>query len=475
MVTTLSTETSQVTNYNIGSVIRSIIDADAVISAQQEQETEDLVSQGIMNALYQLMNLEPAGPIGSTYLLNFALASTATSSVTEAAGTAIAVPNSTLQWQTGSSFTISPGQNVNVTATCTSTGTITNVPAGSITQLVKPVPGLTVTNPSAQPVVQGRDAQTQAQLQAALSQEIAQLHRGDQTSAESGVLTAALLDSSGNPTEQVVASKEVDYIPTTANPVNAWMYVYNGAGPMSSALLQQAQNVVNGYTDVNGVKHTGYKAAGIIMTVVDAPESTVNVSVAVLPKYGYSLTTVQTNVSDAISTYFAQLDLGQSLSITQFAFAILAAPGVADVQITTPAASLPAVPYVLTPPTPVLTAVTPTTATSLAAGTYDVAVTFTNVWGETTASTSASVTLTAGQEIQVSSITLPTGAQGVNYYMSVAVGSTTLGLVASGSGVQIDLTSLPVSGAVSPPASNTAQIQGNAYTLGTLAISEATS
>jgi hypothetical protein len=473
-IATVSAETSLVTNFNVGSVVRSLIDAFASESSLMEQEIEEQVAAGILNAPYQLLNLSPSGAVGSVYLLTFSLSSSATSNVTLASGTSVTIPNSTLQWEIGQSITLEPGQSSSISATCTTTGTITNVPANSITQLVVPVSGITVTNASAQPVIQGRDAQTQSELQAELSQTINQLHRGDYLAVEAGALTSQLVDASGKPTEQVVNAVEVDFVPTTAWQVNGFVYVYNGVGAMSSELLQQTQNIVNGYTDTNGVKHTGYKAAGVILQVVDAPQSVVDLSLAVLPKYGYSLATVQTNVQDAVNRYFASLDIGQAFSLTQLAYAVLTAPGVADVQITEPTNSLPATPYVANPATaPTLSAVSGSTA--LASGTYTVAYAYNNPYGQTLATASSAVTISSGEAIGVASVPLETGATGVEYYLSVSAGSTTLGYVATSSGQAFSITGLPSAGAASPPTENTAQIPGNVYVLGSLSITEATS
>lgn len=464
-IAAVASSTSEVTNFNVGSALRSLVDAFSAEAAVIEQQLEDLVSTAAQNAVYQLMDITPGTAVGSTYVLTFTLASAATSSLTLAAGTAATIPNSTLQWLTGQSITIAPGSSATTTAACSTSGSITNVPANSITQLVSPVANLTVTNASAQPTVAGRDAPTQTELQAQLSQQTNKLHRGDPSAVETGALSSQLTDASGNPTEQVVKALEVDYIAGSGV-----CYVYNGTGAMSTTLLTQTQNIINGYVDTNGVVHIGYKAAGVYMTAIDAPESITNVSILVLPKYGYALSTLQGPIQLAVNAFFDNLDLGATFSVSQLAFAILAVPGVADVQITSPSASLAAVPYVAVPSTPALTAVTPTTATTLAAGTYDVAVTFTNLWGETTASAVSSVTLTSGQAVDVATITLVTGATGVRYYMSEAAGSTTILYDAQGTGAATTLTTLPLSGASAPPTSNTAQIQGNAYVLGTLTI-----
>lgn len=136
LITSILSSTNQVSNFNVGSVIRSLIDAYSAQGAQMEQEIEDEVSNAILNAVYKWMSIPQVGAIGSTYQLAFTLDSSAVNPVTLASGTLVTIPNSTLQWEIGEDITINPGQTVYVTGTCTTTGRITNVPANVITQLL---------------------------------------------------------------------------------------------------------------------------------------------------------------------------------------------------------------------------------------------------------------------------------------------------------------------------------------------------
>jgi len=115
---------------------------------------------------------------------------------------------------------------------------------------------------------------------------------------------------------------------------------------------------------------------------------------------------------------------------------------------------------------PTLTAVTPSSATGLAAGTYYVAYTWTNAYGQTTASPTASVAIAAGQAVQVSALSLPPGVTGVDYYMSTAAGSTTLGYVASGNGTAINLTTY--GNTTAPPSNNSAFLGATSSAVGSL-------
>ncbi len=81
--------------------------------------------------------------------------------------------------------------------------------------------------------------------------------------------------------------------------------------------------------------------------------------------------------------------------------------------------------------------------TNLGAGVYKVAYSFTNAGGETLASPVATITITSGQAIRVSSIALTTNATGINFYLTPVAGRTELYLSKSNSGgAAIDLDSV---------------------------------
>lgn len=469
MITTLQSATNQATNLNTGSNIRSILDGVSAEGALIEQEINDKVQQAILNVAYQIWQVTPEPAVASVYQLT--LTNTTTNTVTIAQGSTATIPNSSLLWSNQTSVAV-PAQSgstpgtATVNAICNVTGSLTNVPANTITALSNPISGITVTNLSAQAVIVGADAETQSQTQARLANKKASVHRGDGNAIEAGVIGTSLTDLSGNITEQVVKAKCVDLLSGNAN-----IYVVNGASGLSSSLKTLAQNVVNGYTDSSGIPRTGYKAAGISATVTLASLNPINIIASILPLPGYVYADILPQVQTTISNFFASLDIEQSFSLGSFILALRSTPGVGDVAVTAPSATLAGVPNVTNPSViPTLTAISGSTA--LAAGTYTIGYTFTTIWGETLISPTSTVTITAGQAIQVSAIAPPFGATGVNYYLSIAAGSSTVALDLSGTGAQLNLISLPSNSAITPPVSNTAVIHGNLYTQGTTTLSQ---
>jgi hypothetical protein len=109
---------------------------------------------------------------------------------------------------------------------------------------------------------------------------------------------------------------------------------------------------------------------------------------------------------------------------------------------------------------PVLTAGTSGTLVggSGGAGDYTVGYTYVNTFGETQLNTTpATIHFASGStnKINVAALTVPAGVTTVYWYMSDTPGSSTLRFVAYNSGGAFSISALPVTGAATPPSSNT--------------------
>lgn len=117
---------------------------------------------------------------------------------------------------------------------------------------------------------------------------------------------------------------------------------------------------------------------------------------------------------------------------------LIAAPG-AGPTVTSPAAVAPA-------------------TSSLPPGDYNIGYSYTNGGGETAMSPLTTVTTAANDVVHVAAVTpLPAGATGVNWYMSVTTGATSVRLVRSGTGAAEDFETLPNPGAALPLVTGTAR------------------
>jgi len=100
-------------------------------------------------------------------------------------------------------------------------------------------------------------------------------------------------------------------------------------------------------------------------------------------------------------------------------------------------------------------------AGTLAAGTYKVAYSYVDTaTGQTVTSPLGTVTITASKQIDVTAVTpLPAGVESVNWFMSIAAGSTVLKFIANNNGAAFSINALP-SGSAASPLTSVASVGG---------------
>jgi hypothetical protein len=172
---------------------------------------------------------------------------------------------------------------------------------------------------------------------------IRSLGRGTIEAIQYAALQTVIYDSNGNITEQVAQAVVVEPYLIDGSLPSAYVlvYIYNGVGNTSTALVAQTQNVINGYYDSNGNRISGYKAAGVIVLVLPVQESpqTFNINVEMAP--GYSLTTtLSASISNSITTYVQGLAPGSSLLLNQIIEIVMNNTGVYNCYIVSPAADI---------------------------------------------------------------------------------------------------------------------------------------
>lgn len=96
-------------------------------------------------------------------------------------------------------------------------------------------------------------------------------------------------------------------------------------------------------------------------------------------------------------------------------------------------------------------------AGTLGAGAYSLAYAYVTPNGKTKIAPVAAVTIAGSKQIAVAAITpLPAGVTSVDWFMSVAAGSSVLAFIANNNGAAFSINALPAAGAATPPAANTA-------------------
>ena len=227
------------------------------------------------------------------------------------AGSQLNVPGTSKYYTVSSAFTINSfSDSGSTTVESSSSGSLGNTPANTISNIASSIYGIASgTNPSA--FVTGYDTETEEDWRVRFGKVLQDLAKGTSYALETGAQNARLYDGNGVVYEEVV--KSLAYEPS--NQV-VDLYIHNNVDTGCSAdLIAYCQKIINGFIDDQGIKHAGYKPAGIPVSVKKTTVQTQNVFVSVTPDSGYSLDLVSYSITLAIQTYFSNLDISDGFDL----------------------------------------------------------------------------------------------------------------------------------------------------------------
>lgn len=328
------TSTDELTDFNVGSITRVLLESQAVGLEDLYIAFNQGVQEAIPAALYAAFDFErlPASrsrgkvrvtitPLSSDFVL--------------APGARFSTAGGEANFESDEELTITAGNTVgDVSVVCVVSGVVGNVPSNTITLYTgAALEILSVTNPLS--FSQGADQESDAQMKARFQAFIASIARATPASLEYAARSQKRYNDDGTILEQVERVAVQEY----AGYVR--LFIYSGSGA-SDELVEQVQRVIDGYyDDTNEVIVGGYRAAGVFVLVGAMTTKTVDIAAAVdlLPGYT-SNTDMDTAVRSAIDYAIRTHPSGQALTVSRLQNAILAVPGVKDVLVT-PAQSIP--------------------------------------------------------------------------------------------------------------------------------------
>jgi uncharacterized phage protein gp47/JayE len=410
MMNRMKATQSTLTDFNIGAVNRTMIEAPAIEIDQLYQQMFRGLLQAIPVATYQTFSFSQLEAIAASGLLTVTIA-VQTTDVLIPAGTVFSVQNGVTGYASALDVTIPAGDTTTtVLVAAVSPGAAGNLPPNQSFSSQSGITGFaSAVNPSA--LVSGADAETDDQRLARFNRYIAALARGTVSAIEFGACTAELTDAVGNAIERVAFAKVVEpYLDDPTQPIALVdIYIHNGVGSTTPALVTQCLEVVSGFVDSQGNKVAGWKAAGVPVNVYAATEVSVNLTGSLTASPGVSQASLVPLASAAINNYILALPPAATCVLAEVTALVMAIPGAANFIL----APLPA------PPPPVLSTLG---AGSLPATTYYVQVTYLNANGETIASAEQSLAVPANSILTVPPPPLIAGATGWNVYVSDASG-----------------------------------------------------
>lgn len=320
MINWLKSVTTKVTDFNVGSVVRTMLEAVA-------QEIEELYLQlmiGLREAIpvsvYNTFGFDALPAAAASGTLRFSVGAAATAQIPIPVGSSARVPGGSITYATTADAYIDIGNTyVDVPCSASTTGASTNVGANLITEFVLSVPGVSaVTNPV--PLSNGRDVESDDARLSRFRAYIQSLARGTIYAVLYGAETATRTDSSGNVVEYV-KSASLDE-PWIANPstypiglVN--VYVHNGGSSTTAQLVANAQKIINGYYEDDGTPVPGWKAAGVKVVVYAATDVPVNVTGTITVAAGYVSADVVAASRSAVQLYIQGLSAGAKVLLSE--------------------------------------------------------------------------------------------------------------------------------------------------------------
>ena len=343
MINNVNALSSELTDFNIGSKNRTILEAVARELDQYYQNFLKGIYEAIPVAIYKsfVFGRQPASQTSG--YVTFTRVSGTIENVSIPEGTQVRVPNTTKTYATNSAVTIAAGEDtIDAFVVATVAGSDWNVAADTITELVSSVTNVaSVTNASS--FSNGSDEESDYERKLRFQLWVSNLARATRTSIEYGAKLAQITDDNGVPTEIVdkvlIHEPCIDDDPAgDVGIVN--VYLWNGVDGASTALRAEVKKILLGYTNDEGEQVPGWKGAGIIVYVYEVEADTQDLEISIETETGYTVDSLSTEINQAVDDVFSALEIGENLLISRLIDSIMDVLGVNDVQITTPVANV---------------------------------------------------------------------------------------------------------------------------------------
>lgn len=305
--------TRKVTDYNVGSVARTLVEAPAAEIEQLYLQAFNGLKEAIPVSVYNSFSFDrlPAAPAAGIVRVTVTVSALVR---LISAGTAFNNPGKRDTYLSISDISIpATASFVDVPVVCGAQGALGNIAALQVFT-VTPVPDgfVSAINPAA--FVSGVFQETDEERRLRFNAFIASLNRGTLAALDYGAKLTTLFDAGGNVAERVAAAAIVEpYLTDVSQPVAlVKVYVHNGTGGTSLPLVARCQKIIDGYVETNGSKVPGWKAAGVVVEVLAAAEQLVNVTATVWALPGFRAVDLVPQVTAAVTDYIRGLQIGDT-------------------------------------------------------------------------------------------------------------------------------------------------------------------
>ena len=330
------------TDFTQGAVGRSVIESVMIRIAELYQSAYIGIRQGVLTGTYRNFSFAklPASYANGTLTFTLPNSGLASSPQPIPQGTIVGIPGTSLRYATTQAGTIQPGTaSTTITAIALTVGSTGNTAYNTITDLISNLSfAVNVTNQS--PWLNGTDQESDQSRFQRFQAFIAGLSQGTDAAIQAAALQTYLTDANGNITERVQNVLVVEPFKTGGLLGYIEVWVDNGSGTASNALVSAVTDALVGYVDDSGTSHAGVIADGARLTVFAITPFTLNVTGLITLAPGYDPTATPIAAVSAIANYVSGLGIGAQFIISQAEAAALSVAGVTDIQLIAPLANV---------------------------------------------------------------------------------------------------------------------------------------
>ncbi|MGC1304609.1 MAG: baseplate J/gp47 family protein [Caulobacteraceae bacterium] len=331
---------SAVTDFNIGSVNRTMFEAVSAEIDELYQQMFNGLMEGIATSVFNSFSFAKLPATPASGLIRVTIAPNP-STILIPAGTVFSNTAIANTYVTQADATIAAGNTfVDVLAVASTAGAASNLNA-NVSFTCGPAPAGFVSAVSLAAFLNGRDLETDDQRKQRFGEFVQNLTRGTVSALEYGAMTTVLNDANGAEIERVALVEVIEpYVTDNTQPIaQVNMFIHNGVGDTSTALVNLCTQIIDGYVDANGSKVAGWKAAGVPVTVAAAVETPLNVSGVLTPAPGFDGPTLNASAQGVLGTYILGLGIGQTFLFSDAIVAVKGVQGVSDFVFSTPTAN----------------------------------------------------------------------------------------------------------------------------------------
>ncbi len=322
----------KITDFSVGSVARTMVEAPAAEIEELYLRTFIGLKEAIPVAIYRAFDFEriPAQPASGAIRVQV---TPPNSDLLISAGTGFLPSGSGVTFKTAADVTIAAGQSqADIAVLAQTPGVGGNIAAGTAMEPTQSIAGF-ISAAALFTFSSGADEETDDQRKTRFAAFIATLNRGTLSALRYGLSLAFVRDSVGVVSERVRHHRIVEpWLSDPGQPVAlVKAYIHNGGSSgASSALINEAQRIIDGYYDESGNPVAGWKAAGVKVEVVGASTMSVDVTGVLTVVGAYQSAAVTAEVQAAIADYIAGLDIGEPVIRSEIIAAAMNVDGVSN-------------------------------------------------------------------------------------------------------------------------------------------------